>query len=43
MVTLVALLDIVKWIATILSLWLSGRKLFKLIKRKLSKRKNHRQ
>jgi len=42
LVTLVALLDVLKWIATILSLWLSGRKLFKWAKRKLNKRKNHR-
>jgi len=42
LVTLVALLDVLKWIATILSLWFSGRKLFKWIKRKLNKRKNHR-
>lgn len=42
MVTLVALLDILRWVAAALSLWLSGRKLYKWVVRKLNKRKNHR-
>ncbi|MDR0268030.1 hypothetical protein [Paenibacillus sp.] len=42
MAALVALLDILKWIATILSLVFSIRKLYRWIKRKLYKRKTHR-
>lgn len=39
MVALVALLDILKWIATLLSLAFSNRKLYRWIKQKLNKRK----
>lgn len=42
MVALVALLDILKWIATILSLALSIRKLYRWMRRQLNKRKTHR-
>ncbi|GIO32669.1 hypothetical protein J2TS6_38100 [Paenibacillus albilobatus] len=42
MAALVTLLDILKWIASLLSLMFSIRKLYRWIKRKLNKRKTHR-
>ncbi|WP_263621333.1 hypothetical protein [Paenibacillus gallinarum] len=39
MIALVALLDILKWIATLLSLAFSIRKLYRWIRRKINKQK----